>query len=95
MSFEEDNSDIVVIDVSPIGEITAIYDDSLCDVFESLGRLRRPRASEINEDPETGLFVADLELSGGPVLPGRRLKQDAERAEVEWLLTNRVGYQME
>ena len=89
----ENNDELVVIDVDPTGKITAIYDDSLCDLFESLGTLRRPRASEINEDPVTGLFVPDLTLSGGPVLPGRRLKREAEADEVSWLLRNRVGYQ--
>ena len=92
MPLSENNNDLVVIDVSPTGEIAAIYDDSLCDVFEALGRLRRPRASTIEEDPETGLFVPDLTLIGGPVLPGHRLKRDAERAEVAWLLEHRVGY---
>jgi hypothetical protein len=88
-----EDEEVVVIDVSPTGEITAIYDDQLCDVFESLGTLRRPRASEINEDPDTGLFVPDLTLSGGSQLPGRRLKREAEADEVAWLLRNRVGYQ--
>ena len=86
------NQDLVVIDIDPTGTITAIYDDSLCNVFESLGKLRRPRASEINEDEDTGLFVPDLRLSGGPVLPGRRLKREAERDEVDWLLKNKVKF---
>ena len=88
----ENNEEIVVIDVSPTGKITAIYDDSLCGLFESLGTLRRPRASEIDEEPETGLFVPDLALSGGPRLPGRRLKKEAEADEVAWLLRHKVGY---
>jgi len=91
MLYEENGDEVVVIDFSPTGRVTAIYDDELLDVLAGLGELRRPRASDINEDA-TGMFVADLSRVGGPILPGTQLKRDAERAEVAWLTRNVVGY---
>lgn len=84
--------EVAVIDVSPAGEITAIYDDELRDVFVALGELRRPRASDINEDSATGKFFADLSKIGGPILTGFDFKKDAERAEVAWITKHVVGY---
>ena len=92
MLFEENNDEVVVIDIDETGKVTAIYDDEINDVLSSLGKLRRPRASSIDEDAETGLFVADLSPVGGPVLDGEVLKHDAERAEVSWITRNKVGY---
>jgi len=95
MLHEEDKDEVVVFDFSPTGQVTVLYDDRLHDVLSGLGTLRRPRASDVNEDDETGLFVADLGRIGGPVLPGTRLKKDAERAEVAWITANVIGYQPE
>lgn len=88
-----ESTEMIVIDFSPIGEVTALYDDRLIDVFENLGKVRRPRASDINEDPDTGLFIADLTRCGGPILEGQRLKKDAEAMEVAWITENIIGYQ--
>lgn len=97
MLYEENNADgtvdeVAVLDFSPTGRITALYDDELHDVLTGLGTLRRPRASDINEDDQTGLFVPDLGRIGGPVLPGQQLKHDAERVEVNWITRHVIGY---
>ena len=70
------------------GEVRFIYNDELVDLMEE-GQAKVQRASTV-EPGSDGLWEVDLRMSGGPVMGGFRLRQDALDAEVAWLKEHKI-----
>lgn len=68
------------------GNGKAIYSDDLADYFAATGA-KITRASSVEPGPD-GKWVVDLTVSGGPVVGGFKLREDALRFEVDWLEKN-------
>ena len=64
------------------GKIRYIYRDDLQDSFKGLGKTKIARASHV-EPNSKGQWVA--QIIGGPKLGPFKLREDALRAEVEYL----------
>lgn len=71
------------IKIEPNGEITAIYNDNLVELFKE-GKTEIKRASHVEPNNE-GMWVADLFPIGGPILGPYEKRKDALDAELEWL----------
>ena len=70
------------------GKVRGIYSDALADLLRE-GDAETVRASHVEPAPNGAGWVADMSPSGGPVLPARRTRKAALRAEVAWLRKNR------
>jgi hypothetical protein len=79
----------MLVEVSPNGELTFLYDDNLRGLMDS-GQAKVTRASDVEPD-ENGQWTADLKRVGGPVLGPFRLREEALTAEKEWLEANHFG----
>lgn len=81
----------LVIDITDTGSARFIYDDALAQLC-SEGATTITRASHV-EPTADGKWEADLRPSGGPVLTGFALRQEALDAEIEWLLRHKFSCQ--
>ena len=68
------------------GTMQWIWTDELADLVGE-GSAKIERASHV--EPIGGQWFADLGPSGGPVLGGFLIRQDAIDAEIEWIKANR------
>jgi hypothetical protein len=73
--------------VSPAGEARCLYTEAID--LAALGSLTIARASNV-EPLADGRWIADLGLSGGPILGPFPKRSDALAAESEWLEANRL-----
>ena len=78
--------DETVVNISPDGIVTFIYDDALRDLMEA-GSAKICRASHVEPDDD-GHWVADLGPVQGPKLGPFSMRRDALAAEKEWLEQN-------
>lgn len=70
------------------GNLRMIYSDALVGVLDE-GDAKVTRASTV-EPGADGLWEVDLSMSGGPVMGGFKLRQDALDAEVAWLRDHKI-----
>lgn len=77
------------IRISPSGEITFIWDDNLRGLLR-LGESKIERASHVEPTPG-GQWEADMSPSKGPLLGPFDTREEALKAEVEWLERNNLG----
>ena len=68
--------------IEPDGTMRMIYDDEDVELLDA-GNATIARASMV--EPGPGGWIADMSLSGGPILPAKRLREDALQAERKWL----------
>lgn len=73
-----------LLDVSPNGTLTAIYNDDLVDLMGQ-AQVHITRASHVEPTTDGTGWMADLSPSNGPLLGPFRLREDALQAEVRWL----------
>ena len=71
--------------IQPCGQVEAIYDEEID--LSSLGNLVITRASHVEPDGN-GLWLADLQPVGGPVVGPFRHRSEALDAERAWLLAH-------
>lgn len=71
--------------VSPIGTVTAIYDELLD--LQAIGRPQIVRASHVEPDADGRWFAA---IVGGPTLGPFERRSVAIDAEVQWLTKHRL-----
>lgn len=73
------------------GKIQSIYSDALRPILRELGKLEIKRASHV-EPNENGEWVADMSpVEFGVKLGPFELREDALKAEVEWLQARLSG----
>lgn len=72
------------------GTVDTLWDDALAALLRALGRVSIRRASHVEPTPD-GVWAADLEPSGGPVLGPFPFRGDALAAERAWLLRHALG----
>ncbi|MGA2617888.1 MAG: hypothetical protein ABSF26_09770 [Thermoguttaceae bacterium] len=75
------------LNVSPAGQSRCLYTEAID--LAALGSLTIARASNVEPLPD-GRWIADLGLSGGPILGPFPKRSDALAAESEWLEANRL-----
>lgn len=76
------------------GEMTFIYDDRCKELLEESGSSSTLRASHV-EPGAGGDWICDLRPSGGHIVTGFRLRQEALDFERDWLEKNVLGFGME
>ena len=77
---------MIEVSIDEDGGAKAIYSDELAEYFAETGA-KITRASSV-EPGLDGKWTVDLTVSGGPVVGGFRLRDDALKYEVEWLKEN-------
>ena len=77
---------MIALTIDENGNGKAIYSDELADYFAATGA-KITRASSV-EPGLDGKWTVDLTVSGGPIIGGFRLRDDALKYEVEWLNKN-------
>ena len=85
----------MLLTVDNAGKLAFIWDDDLTDLAAA-GKARVLRAGQVEPDyyaKENGgdTWMADLRLSGGPILGPFRRQGEALAAEVAWLEENVFG----
>ncbi len=75
-----------VMKVTETGQVVFIWDDIFRGLVDE-GAVSVSRASNV-EPNSKGFWEADLGPVGGPVLGPFRLREEALKAEVEWIVTN-------
>jgi hypothetical protein len=83
------NSQTLQLLIEANGNLTAIYDDALVDLFAE-GQVNITRASHV-EPTTDGRWTADLAPAGGPVLGPFITRQQALDEEVAWLKQKLFG----
>ena len=77
---------MIALTIDGDGAVRCIYSDELVDYFaETDAKITRASSVEPGLD---GKWTVDLTVSGGPVVGGFRLRDDALKYEVEWLKEN-------
>ena len=77
---------MIALTIDDDGAVRCIYSDELADYFAETDA-KIARASSVEPGPD-GKWIVDLTVSGGPVVGGFRLRDDALRYEVDWLKKN-------
>jgi len=70
------------------GEIKFIHNDDLAESFAKQGIMTTKRAS--NVEPCSDGWKADLTLVSGPILGPFMRRDEALKAEVDWLLEHKI-----
>ena len=78
----------LTLKISRRGTIRCLYDELLD--LSALGSRSIQRASHV-EPTSDGRWIADLGLSAGPVLGPFEKRSTALKAEIDWLLSHRLG----
>ena len=82
----------IVLSISPDGErVKAIYQDRLKPVFAVLGNASTERASHVEPDDNSD-WIADCSPIGGPALGPFFRREDALRAEVQFINTKGLSW---
>jgi len=68
------------------GTARFVYSDAIAGFMRDVGKLRTARAS--NVEPMNDGWAVDLSPVGGPILGPYATREEALRAEVDWLRTH-------
>lgn len=83
----------VQISIKPDGSLFFVHDDNLAALL-SEGDARIVRASNVEPNPDTLQWEADLAPIHGPLLTGFASRGEALAAEVQWLNQNLTRLQL-